>query len=115
MLILGLETSCDETGVAVYDSERGLLAHRLYSQIAVHAEYGGVVPELASRDHVRKALPLINEALAEAGHCLYTRPRPCWRFISWRKPRAIACVGAEYPCGGCSSYGRSLISTDARR
>ena len=68
MLILGLETSCDETGVAVFDSERGLLAHRLYSQIAVHAEYGGVVPELASRDHVRKALPLINEALAEAGH-----------------------------------------------
>jgi len=68
MLILGLETSCDETGVAVYDSERGLLAHRLYSQIAVHAEYGGVVPELASRDHVRKALPLIREALAEAGH-----------------------------------------------
>jgi N6-L-threonylcarbamoyladenine synthase len=68
MLILGLETSCDETGVAVYDSKRGLLAHRLYSQIAVHAEYGGVVPELASRDHVRKALPLINEALAEAGH-----------------------------------------------
>mgnify|MGYP005989248877 FL=1 len=68
MLILGLETSCDETGVAVYDSERGLLAHRLYSQIAVHAEYGGVVPELASRDHVRKALPLINEALAEASH-----------------------------------------------
>lgn len=68
MLILGLETSCDETGVAVFDSERGLLAHRLYSQIAVHAEYGGVVPELASRDHVRKALPLINEALAESGH-----------------------------------------------
>jgi N6-L-threonylcarbamoyladenine synthase len=68
MLILGLETSCDETGVAVFDSERGLLAHRLYSQIAVHAEYGGVVPELASRDHVRKALPLITEALAEAGH-----------------------------------------------
>lgn len=70
MLILGLETSCDETGVAVYDSERGLLAHRLYSQIEVHAEYGGVVPELASRDHVRKALPLIKEALAEAGHDL---------------------------------------------
>lgn len=67
MLILGLETSCDETGVAVFDSDRGLLSHRLYSQIAVHAEYGGVVPELASRDHVRKALPLINEALGEAG------------------------------------------------
>lgn len=63
MRILGLETSCDETGVAVYDSERGLLAHRLYSQIALHAEYGGVVPELASRDHVRKLLPLINEVI----------------------------------------------------
>lgn len=67
MRVLGLETSCDETGVAVYDSERGLLAHTLYSQIALHAEYGGVVPELASRDHVRKLLPLINEVLAESG------------------------------------------------
>src|SRR5690606_25023916 len=67
MRILGLETSCDETGVAVYDSERGLLAHTLYSQIELHAEYGGVVPELASRDHVRKILPLINEVLAESG------------------------------------------------
>ncbi|MBT4520882.1 MAG: tRNA (adenosine(37)-N6)-threonylcarbamoyltransferase complex transferase subunit TsaD [Halieaceae bacterium] len=66
MLILGLETSCDETGVAVYDTGRGLLAHALYSQVAVHAEYGGVVPELASRDHVRKALPLISQVLAEA-------------------------------------------------
>ncbi|MFL0805669.1 MAG: tRNA (adenosine(37)-N6)-threonylcarbamoyltransferase complex transferase subunit TsaD [Oceanobacter sp.] len=67
MRVLGLETSCDETGVAVFDTDRGLLSHRLYSQIAVHAEYGGVVPELASRDHVRKTLPLIHEALAEAG------------------------------------------------
>lgn len=67
MRVLGLETSCDETGVAVYDSERGLLAHTLYSQIALHAEYGGVVPELASRDHVRKLLPLINEVLAASG------------------------------------------------
>jgi len=67
MRVLGLETSCDETGVAVYDSERGLLAHRLYSQIALHAEYGGVVPELASRDHVRKLLPLINEVLEASG------------------------------------------------
>ncbi|MCZ6828728.1 MAG: tRNA (adenosine(37)-N6)-threonylcarbamoyltransferase complex transferase subunit TsaD [Gammaproteobacteria bacterium] len=66
MLVLGIETSCDETGVALYDNERGLLADALYSQIAVHAEYGGVVPELASRDHVRKALPLIREVLAEA-------------------------------------------------
>jgi N6-L-threonylcarbamoyladenine synthase len=65
--VLGIETSCDETGVALYDPQRGLLAHRLYSQIALHAEYGGVVPELASRDHVRKLWPLVDECLAEAG------------------------------------------------
>ena len=65
MLILGIETSCDETGVALYDSEKGLLGHHLYSQIALHNEYGGVVPELASRDHVRKLLPLIDELLRE--------------------------------------------------
>lgn len=67
MKVLGIETSCDETGIALYDSEAGLLGHRLYSQIAVHSEYGGVVPELASRDHVRKTLPLINEVLADTG------------------------------------------------
>ena len=66
MLVLGIETSCDETGVAVYDSVRGLLAHRLYSQTLLHAEYGGVVPELASRDHVRKILPLLDEVLGPA-------------------------------------------------
>jgi len=65
--VLGIETSCDETGVAVYDTETGLRAHALYSQIALHAEYGGVVPELASRDHVRKLLPLVRETLREAG------------------------------------------------
>ena len=67
MLVLGIETSCDETGVAVFDSERGLLAHTLYSQTKLHAEYGGVVPELASRDHVRKILPLLDEVLKTAG------------------------------------------------
>lgn len=67
MRVLGIETSCDETAAAVYDSERGLLSHSLYSQVKLHAEYGGVVPELASRDHVRKLLPLLNECLAEAG------------------------------------------------
>ncbi|MFO1391733.1 MAG: tRNA (adenosine(37)-N6)-threonylcarbamoyltransferase complex transferase subunit TsaD [Agitococcus sp.] len=66
MRVLGIETSCDETGVAVYDSKHGLLAHRLYSQIQLHADYGGVVPELASRDHVRKLIPLIKEVLAAA-------------------------------------------------
>ncbi|SMF01618.1 O-sialoglycoprotein endopeptidase [Alteromonadaceae bacterium Bs31] len=63
MRVLGIETSCDETGVAVYDSDAGLLGHELYSQIKLHAEYGGVVPELASRDHVRKLIPLIDEIL----------------------------------------------------
>lgn len=66
MLVLGLETSCDDTGVAIYDSERGLLAHKLYSQL-VHADYGGIVPELASRDHIRKCLPLVEAVLDEAG------------------------------------------------
>ena len=67
MLILGLETSCDETGVALYDTRRGLLADGLFSQVDIHVEYGGVVPELASRDHIRKTLPLVEEVLAQAG------------------------------------------------
>jgi len=66
MRILGIETSCDETGIAIYDTEQGLLADALHSQIALHADYGGVVPELASRDHVRKTLPLIRQVLADA-------------------------------------------------
>lgn len=70
MRVLGIETSCDETGVALYDSERGLLAHMLYSQVAMHADYGGVVPELASRDHVRKLLPLCRDVLQEGGLAL---------------------------------------------
>ena len=65
-LILGIESSCDETGVALYHTERGLLAHALHSQIALHSEYGGVVPELASRDHIRRALPLIRMVVKEA-------------------------------------------------
>lgn len=66
MLVLGIESSCDETGIALYDTERGLLAHALHSQIDMHAEYGGVVPELASRDHIRRALPLTQHILDEA-------------------------------------------------
>lgn len=66
MNVLGLETSCDETGVAVY-GDAGLLGHRVFSQVAVHAEFGGIVPELASRDHVRKLLPLVREVLTDAG------------------------------------------------
>lgn len=67
MLVLGIESSCDETGVALYHSEQGLLAHRLYSQIPLHAVYGGVVPELASRDHLRKITPLLRETFTAAG------------------------------------------------
>jgi N6-L-threonylcarbamoyladenine synthase len=67
MNVLGIETSCDETGVAVYSTENGLLAERLHSQVDLHARYGGVVPEIASRDHVRRLLPLVRETLAEAG------------------------------------------------
>ena len=67
MRVIGIETSCDETGIAVYDSELGLMSDLLYSQIDLHAEYGGVVPELASRDHIRKTLPMIDQALKESG------------------------------------------------
>ena len=67
MKVLGLETSCDETGVAVFDSDRGLLAQALHSQIDLHKVYGGVVPEIASRDHIRRLLPLIKKVLRDAG------------------------------------------------
>ncbi|WP_320826361.1 tRNA (adenosine(37)-N6)-threonylcarbamoyltransferase complex transferase subunit TsaD [Reinekea sp.] len=70
MRVLGIESSCDETGVALYDSDRGLLAHQLYSQVKMHAEFGGVVPELASRDHIRTLVPLIQATFAEAGLAL---------------------------------------------
>jgi tRNA N6-adenosine threonylcarbamoyltransferase len=66
MKVLGLETSCDETGVALFDTRRGLIAHALHSQVSLHAAFGGVVPEIASRDHVRRLLPLVNQVLAEA-------------------------------------------------
>jgi len=70
MLVLGIESSCDETGIAFYHTERGLLAHALHSQIAMHAEYGGVVPELASRDHIRRVLPLTTQVLQQSGLAL---------------------------------------------
>ena len=68
MRVLGIETSCDDTGVAIFDTEQGLLAHALFSQIETHREYGGVVPELAARDHIRKVLPLV-EAVLEQANC----------------------------------------------
>lgn len=66
MVVLGIESSCDETGLALYDTHAGLLSHALYSQVAMHEQYGGVVPELASRDHIRRALPLLEQVLGEA-------------------------------------------------
>ncbi len=66
MYILGIETSCDETGVAIYHSTKGLISHHLYSQVSMHSEYGGVVPELASRDHIRKLIPLVKQTLSES-------------------------------------------------
>ena len=70
MLVLGIETSCDESGIALYDTEHGLLAHRLHTQMKMHAEYGGVVPELALRDHIRRVLPLTSDCLKAAGRAL---------------------------------------------
>jgi N6-L-threonylcarbamoyladenine synthase len=67
MRVLGVESSCDETGLAVFDTERGLLAHAVHTQVAMHAEYGGVVPELASRDHIRRIVPLTRKVLGDAG------------------------------------------------
>ncbi len=70
MIVLGVESSCDETGLALYDTQRGLRAHALHSQVAMHEAYGGVVPELASRDHVRRAIPLLEQVLSESGVAL---------------------------------------------
>ena len=66
LTVLGIETSCDETGIAVYDGDRGLLAHHVYSQIDTHRAFGGVVPELASRDHSNKIVPLVGATMADA-------------------------------------------------
>nr|HPI97080.1 tRNA (adenosine(37)-N6)-threonylcarbamoyltransferase complex transferase subunit TsaD [Gammaproteobacteria bacterium] len=67
MKVLGIETSCDETGIAIYDTEKGLIADQLYSQIDLHAQFGGVFPEVASRDHIKKIVPLIQNACQQAG------------------------------------------------
>jgi N6-L-threonylcarbamoyladenine synthase len=101
MVILGIETSCDETGLALYHSEQGLLAHALHSQIALHAEYGGVVPELASRDHVRKTLPLLRRLFQQAN----VEPRAVEGVAYTRGPGLIGAllVGA--------AIGRSLAWT----
>lgn len=97
MLVLGVESSCDETGLALYDTQRGLLAHALYSQVAMHEQYGGVVPELASRDHIRRAIPLLEQVLAEGG-----LERGMIDAIAYTQGPGLAgalLVGASIACG----------------
>jgi N6-L-threonylcarbamoyladenine synthase len=97
MIVLGVESSCDETGLALYDTQRGLLAHALHSQIAMHEEYGGVVPELASRDHIRRAIPLLQQVLNKSGI-----DRHAIDVIAYTKGPGLAgalLVGASVACG----------------
>jgi N6-L-threonylcarbamoyladenine synthase len=97
MLVLGIESSCDETGIALYDTQHGLLAHALHSQVAMHEEYGGVVPELASRDHIRRAIPLLEQVLAEAAVT-----RNAIDAIAYTQGPGLAgalLVGASIACG----------------
>lgn len=97
MLILGVESSCDETGLALYDTQRGLLAHALYSQVAMHEAYGGVVPELASRDHIRRAIPLLEQVLSNSAVSL-----PAIDAIAYTQGPGLAgalLVGASIACG----------------
>lgn len=97
MIVLGIESSCDETGLALYDTEQGLLSHALHSQIAMHREYGGVVPELASRDHIRRALPLLQQTLDDARKTL-----PDIDAIAYTQGPGLAgalLVGASVACG----------------
>ncbi|NMM28044.1 MAG: tRNA (adenosine(37)-N6)-threonylcarbamoyltransferase complex transferase subunit TsaD [Glaciimonas sp.] len=97
MLVLGVESSCDETGIALVDTELGLLAHALHSQVAMHAAYGGVVPELASRDHIRRAVPLLQQTLKDSGRTLAQIDA-----IAYTQGPGLAgalLVGASFACG----------------
>ncbi|XBG30497.1 tRNA (adenosine(37)-N6)-threonylcarbamoyltransferase complex transferase subunit TsaD [Pseudomonas sp. 13.2] len=124
MLVLGLETSCDETGVALYDSERGLLADALFSQIDLHRVFGGVVPELASRDHVKRMLPLIRQVLDEAG-CVATEidaiaytagPGLVGALLVGASCAQALAFAWDIPAGDrCAPHGGSLAGTHAGR
>ncbi|HJV53921.1 MAG TPA: tRNA (adenosine(37)-N6)-threonylcarbamoyltransferase complex transferase subunit TsaD [Noviherbaspirillum sp.] len=97
MIVLGVESSCDETGLALYDTQRGLMAHALHSQVAMHQEYGGVVPELASRDHIRRAIPLLEQVLTKAD-----LPRTAIDAVAYTQGPGLAgalLVGASVACG----------------
>lgn len=97
MIVLGVESSCDETGLALYDTQRGLLAHALHSQIAMHREYGGVVPELASRDHVRRTLPLLNEVMQKAA--IQKQDIDAIAYTQGPGLAGALLVGASFACG----------------
>jgi len=107
MIVLGVESSCDETGLALVDTESGLLSHALHSQIAMHQEYGGVVPELASRDHIRRALPLLTRVLADAG-----LEKSAIDAIAYTQGPGLAgalLVGASVACGLGLALGRPML------
>ncbi|MBC3886503.1 tRNA (adenosine(37)-N6)-threonylcarbamoyltransferase complex transferase subunit TsaD [Undibacterium griseum] len=97
MIVLGVESSCDETGLALYDTERGLLAHALHSQIAMHQEYGGVVPELASRDHIRRTLPLFHQILQQAA--MVQEQIDAIAYTQGPGLAGALLVGASFACG----------------
>lgn len=107
MLVLGIESSCDETGIALYDTRRGLLGHALHSQVAMHEEYGGVVPELASRDHIRRAIPLLQQVLDQSGIARHEIDA-----IAYTQGPGLAgalLVGASVASGLALALGRPLI------
>jgi len=107
MIVLGVESSCDETGLALYDTQRGLLAHALHSQVAMHEEYGGVVPELASRDHVKRAIPLLEKILFDSGLSL-----PSIDAIAYTQGPGLAgalLVGASIANGLALSLGKAVL------
>lgn len=122
MRVLGIETSCDETGIAIYDDKLGIMAHQLYSQVALHADYGGVVPELASRDHIRKTIPLIAAALKDAGctkddidGVAFTAGPGLMGalLVGAHRPQPRFCVGQAG--SGRAPHGRPLVGAYARR
>ena len=100
MLVLGIESSCDETGAALISDKDGLLADALYSQIDMHRAYGGVVPELASRDHIRRAVALVDEVLVKAGKTRGDLPAPCSQARALRTPSAGRSM---CPCSACTT------------
>jgi N6-L-threonylcarbamoyladenine synthase len=107
MIVLGVESSCDETGLALFDPERGLLAHAVHSQVAMHAEYGGVVPELASRDHIRRVIPLTRRVLGEAG--LELADLDAVAYTQGPGLAGALLVGAGYACALAAALGIPAI------